>query len=126
MFKDSKAFTSFSVDDVEKAKEFYASTLGLEVSDEMGGLSLRVAGGANVFLYPKSDHAPASFTVLNFPVDNIENAVDELTKRGVRMEIYDRDDFKQDEKGIARDDQGPAIAWFKDPAGNVLAVMEGA
>lgn len=126
MFKDSKAFSSFSVNDVEKAKEFYASTLGLEVSDEMGGLSLRVAGGANVFLYPKSDHAPASFTVLNFPVDNIENAVDELTKRGVRMEIYDRDDFKQDEKGIARDDRGPAIAWFKDPAGNVLAVMEGA
>lgn len=126
MFKDSKAFSSFSVNDVEKAKEFYASTLGLEVSDEMGGLSLRVAGGANVFLYPKSDHAPASFTVLNFPVDNIENAVDELTKRGVLMEIYDRDDFKQDEKGIARDDRGPAIAWFKDPAGNVLAVMEGA
>jgi catechol 2,3-dioxygenase-like lactoylglutathione lyase family enzyme len=126
MFKDAKAFSSFSVDDVGKAKEFYAGTLGLEVSDEMGGLSLRVAGGANVFLYPKSDHAPASFTVLNFPVDNVDNAVDELTKRGVRMEIYDRDDFKQDEKGIARDDRGPAIAWFKDPAGNVLSVMEGA
>jgi hypothetical protein len=87
---------------------------------------LRGAGGANGFLNPKADQAPAPYTALNFPADTGDNAVDELTKRGVRMEIYDRDDFKQDEKGIARDDRGPAIAWFKDPAGNVLSVMEGA
>jgi catechol 2,3-dioxygenase-like lactoylglutathione lyase family enzyme len=126
MFKDSKAFSSFSVDDVEKAKEFYGRTLGLEVSDEMGGLSLHAGGGANIFVYVKSNHVPATFTVLNFPVQNIENAVDELTKRGVRMEIYDQKEIKTDERGIARDDRGPTIAWFKDPAGNVLSLIEGA
>lgn len=125
MFKDTKAFSSFSVDDIGKAKEFYGRTLGLEVSDEMGGLALHVAGGASIFVYVKSNHAPASFTVLNFPVDNIDDAVGELTKRGIRFEIYGQKEIKTDERGIARDDRGPSIAWFKDPAGNVLSVLEG-
>lgn len=123
MFKDTSAFSSFSVDDVQKAKEFYGRTLGLEVSEENAGLSLRLAGGTNVLIYPKPNHVPATFTVLNFQVDNIDEAVDELTKRGVRFEIYDRGDIKQDEKGIFRD-EGPNIAWFTDPAGNVLSVLE--
>lgn len=125
MFKDARVFSSFSVDDVEKAREFYGRTLGLEVSDQMGGLTLRAAGDTNIFVYVKPNHVPATFTVLNFPVDNIDSAVDELTKRGVRFEIYDQDDIKQDQRGIARDDRGPSIAWFKDPAGNVLSVLEG-
>lgn len=123
MFKDTRAFSSFSVDDVQKAKEFYGRTLGLEVSEEDAGLSLHVAGGTNVLVYPKPNHVPATFTILNFPVNDIDNAVDELTKRGVRFEIYDQDDLKTDERGIFRE-VGPNIAWFKDPAGNVLSVLE--
>ena len=124
MFANSKAFSGFSVDDVSAAKTFYGETLGLNVSEEMGGLNLRLAGGANIYAYPKPNHQPATFTILNFPVDDIDAAVDELTKKGVQFERYEG--FEQDEKGIARPagpDQGPPIAWFKDPAGNILAVL---
>src|ERR1700730_6753947 len=124
MFKNTKAFSSFSVDDIQKAKEFYGQTLGLEVSEVEEGLELRIAGGGEVFIYPKPDHTPASFTVLNFPVDNIEQTVDELTKLGVRFEHYDGD-IKTDEKGIHHSaGAGPNIAWFKDPAGNILSVLQ--
>jgi predicted enzyme related to lactoylglutathione lyase len=121
MFKDTKAFSGFSVDTVQKAKEFYGQTLGLEVSEADGLLQLHIAGGRNILIYPKANHTPATFTILNFPVDNIEQAVDDLTKRGVRLEVYFEGD--QDEKGIFRGG-GPPIAWFKDPAGNVLSVLE--
>jgi len=124
MFKNSKAFSGFSSNDIPKAKDFYRKVLGLEVSEEMEGiLSLHVAGGNNVIIYPKTNHAPATFTVLNFPVKNIDEAVDELTKRGVKMEIYDEGDLKTDSKGIFSG-EGPKIAWFKDPAGNILSVLE--
>jgi predicted enzyme related to lactoylglutathione lyase len=126
MFKETKAFSGFSVNDIQKAKAFYGQTLGLEVSEvpEMGGLlNLHIAGGSNILIYPKPNHTPATFTILNFPVDNIEQAVDELTKRGVRFEIYNEADFKTDEKGIFHGG-GPLIAWFKDPAGNILSVLE--
>jgi catechol 2,3-dioxygenase-like lactoylglutathione lyase family enzyme len=123
MFKDTSAFSSFSVDDVQKAKEFYGRTLGLDVSEEYSGLSLRIAGGTNVHVYPKPNHVPATFTVLNFQVDDIDSTVDELTRRGVRFEIYDQDELKTDKKGIFRD-EGPNIAWFTDPAGNILSVLE--
>jgi predicted enzyme related to lactoylglutathione lyase len=122
MFKDARAFSSFSVNDLRSAKQFYGRTLGLEVAETPQGLELHIAGGARVFLYPKPNHTPASFTVLNFPVDNIETAVDELTKRGVRFEKYEGD-LETDEKGIFRG-EGPKIAWFKDPAGNILSVLE--
>jgi predicted enzyme related to lactoylglutathione lyase len=121
MFKDTKAFSGFSVDDVPKAKQFYGQTLGLEVSESNGLLKLHLAGGRNIVVYPKANHIPATFTILNFPVDNIEQAVDDLTSRGVHMEIYS--EGKQDEKGISRG-EGPLIAWFKDPAGNILSVLE--
>jgi catechol 2,3-dioxygenase-like lactoylglutathione lyase family enzyme len=123
MFKNTKAFSGFSVDDLRKAKAFYSQTLGLEVSEMPEGLELRIANGAGVFVYPKSNHTPASFTVLNFPVDDIDQAVNELAKRGVRFEHYDQGDLKTDEKGIARG-PGPNIAWFKDPAGNILSVLQ--
>ncbi len=124
MFRDSQAFSSFSVDDVAKAKEFYGRVLGLRVEEGgMGTLRLHVAGGAEILIYPKGvDHTPASFTILNFPVENAEKAVDELAGRGVRFEQYEGD-LKTDEKGIFRGG-GPVIAWFKDPAGNVLSVIE--
>ena len=125
MFKDTKAFSSFSADDLKKAKEFYGQTLGLEVSETKEGLGLHIAGGGQVFIYPKPNHEPASFTVLNFPVDDIEKAVDELTARGVRFESYEGE-MKTDEKGIFRGasrGEGPDIAWFKDPAGNILSVV---
>ena len=125
MFKDSKAFSGFSVDDGEKAKEFYGNTLGLDVSEDMGILHLHLAGGGEVIAYPKGPaHTPATFTILNFPVADVEKAVDELTSRGVRFEHYDTPDFKTDEKGIARGNDGPTIAWFTDPAGNILSVIE--
>jgi len=125
MLKDSKAFGSFSTNDIPKAKDFYSNVLGLKVTEEMEGiLGLQLAGGGTVMIYPKSNHAPATFTVLNFPVDNIEKAVDELNKRGVKIEVYDTDDIKTDSKGIMRG-EGPNIAWFKDPAGNILSVLEG-
>jgi len=123
MFKDSKAFSGFSVDDLQKAQEFYSQTLGLEVSELNGLLELHLAGGVRVLVYPKPNHNPATFTILNFPVANVEQAVDELTSRGVRFEHYDEDDLKTDEKGIARG-EGPTIAWFRDPAGNILSVLE--
>ena len=124
MLADSAAFSGFAVPDVEAARRFYADTLGLraEVNQEMGGmLTLHLGGGADVLVYPKPDHTPATYTVLNFPVDDIDRAVDEPTAKGVRFERYDG--FDQDEKGIARG-QGPSIAWFTDPAGNVLSVLE--
>ena len=126
MFKDKDAFSSFSVDDLQKAKEFYGQTLGLEVSEvsEMNGLlELHLAGGARVLIYPKPNHTPATFTVLNFVVDDVEQAVDALAGRGVRFEQYDEPNLKTDEKGIARG-EGPTIAWFQDPAGNILSVVE--
>jgi len=120
---DSKAFSGFAVGDIKKAKEFYGRTLELNVSESNGLLTLHLAGGNNVLIYPKPNHTPATFTVLNFPVDDVEHAVDELTKRGVRFEIYDLPDLKTDNKGIMRG-SGPTIAWFKDPAGNILSVIE--
>jgi catechol 2,3-dioxygenase-like lactoylglutathione lyase family enzyme len=125
MFRDTKAFGGFSVDDIVKAREFYAVTLGLDVDDiegMAGVLRLRLGGGGEVLLYEKPGHLPATFTVLNFPVDDVEKAVDELVNRGVTFEVYDG--FGQDDKGISRDPRGPAIAWFADPAGNILAVLE--
>src|SRR6266446_1260205 len=123
MLGDSKAFSGFSANDIEKAKEFYGRTLGLKVSESNGLLMLHLAGGNNVLIYPKPNHTPATFTVLNFPVDDVDRAVDELTKRGVRFEIYDLPDIKTDKKGIMRGN-GPTIAWFRDPAGNILSVIE--
>lgn len=124
MFKDSKAFSGFSVNDIQKAREFYAQTLGLEVSElkEEGHIELHIAGGTKILMYPKPNHTPATFTILNFPVDNIDEAVDKLTERGVGFEKYEGD-LKTDEKGIFRG-EGPLIAWFKDPAGNILSVIE--
>ncbi len=124
MFKDSQAFSGFSVDDTDAARAFYGDTLGLEVSvvdEEMGLLSIGLGTGGSVLVYGKPDHRPASFTILNFPVADVEAAVDELVGRGVAFEKYDG--FDQDEKGIARG-PGPLIAWFRDPAGNILSVLE--
>jgi catechol 2,3-dioxygenase-like lactoylglutathione lyase family enzyme len=120
MFENTKAFSGFSVNDIAKAKQFYADTLGLRVSEENGMLTLHIAGDRPTLVYPKGeDHTPATFTILNFPVDDIEKAVDELVERGVSFEHYEF----VDEKGINRQG-GPLIAWFKDPAGNVLSVLE--
>ncbi len=124
MFKDTKAFSGFSVDDVAKAKAFYGDTLGLDVTEANGMLTLHLAGGADVLVYPKgSQHTPASYTMLNFPVADVDKAVDELTAKGVQFEHYDYPDLKTDAKGIARGG-GPTIAWFKDPAGNILSVLD--
>jgi catechol 2,3-dioxygenase-like lactoylglutathione lyase family enzyme len=126
LFRQSAAFSSFSVNDLNKAQEFYGSTLGLETTKTPEGLMLRIAGGSPIFIYPKSNHTPASFTILNFPVDDIDEAVDELTKRGINFESYN-EPMKTDEKGIHRGEstgQGPNVAWFKDPAGNFLSVLE--
>ena len=123
MLEKSKAFSGFSVDDPQRAKGFYSRTLGLEVSESHGLLTLHLAGGTTVLIYPKSNHVPATFTILNFPVDSVDQAVDELTKRDVRFEIYNEPNFKTDERGIFRGG-GPVIAWFKDPAGNILSVLE--
>lgn len=122
MFEKTKAFSGFSVDDIPKAKQFYAETLGLEVSEANGMLTLHLAGGNGVLVYPKGDaHTPASFTILNFPVDDIDAAVDELARRGVEFLRYPG--MEADEKGVHRND-GPPIAWFTDPAGNVLSVLQ--
>jgi len=123
VFKNGKVFSGFSVNGLQTAKEFYSKTLSFDVSEMDGFLNLHIGNDAKVLIYPKSNHIPATFTVLNLPVDNIEQAVDELTRRGVRFEIYNEADLKTDEKGICRDD-GPNIAWFKDPAGNILSVLE--
>jgi len=123
MLRDGNAFSGFSANDIPKTKEFYGSTLGLKVSESNGLLTLHLAGGNNVIIYPKPNHTPATFTVLNFPVEDVDQAVDELSKHGVRFENYDLPDIKTDKKGIMRGN-GPTIAWFKDPAGNILSVLE--
>jgi catechol 2,3-dioxygenase-like lactoylglutathione lyase family enzyme len=122
MLKESKAFSTYSVDDIPRAEQFYGQTLGLDVADEMDGLVLHLAGGNDVFLYPKDNHEPATFTVLNFPASDVDEAVDRLTEAGVRFEQYEGE-LQTDEKGVFRG-EGPTIAWFKDPAGNVLSVIE--
>jgi len=119
MFENTKAFSGFSVDDIPAAKKFYGETLGLRVSEENGMLSLHLAGDRETLVYPKPDHTPATFTILNFPVDDIDKAVDELTARGVALEKYPG----SDDKGIFRE-MGPLIAWFRDPAGNILSVLQ--
>jgi catechol 2,3-dioxygenase-like lactoylglutathione lyase family enzyme len=119
MFGDVHAFSSFSVNDLAAAKQFYGDTLGLKIDEQPEGLGLQLANGGRVFLYPKEDHVPATFTVLNFPVDDIEAAVEELARSGVSFESYP----DTDEKGINRG-MGPDIAWFKDPAGNFLSVLK--
>ncbi len=125
MFKPTKAFSSFSVSDIQKAKEFYSQTLGLEVTESKEGLNLHLAGGQEVFVYPKPNHAPATFTVLNFKVTSIDEAVDDLITKGILFEKYEEEYMKTDEKGIVRGNEyGPSIAWFKDPAGNFLSVIE--
>jgi predicted enzyme related to lactoylglutathione lyase len=123
MLKNSPAFSGFSVDNLAKAKEFYNQTLGLDVEEDEMGLTLNIAGSNNVFVYAKEDHTPATYTVLNFPVDDIDSAVEELSSKGVSFEQYDG---MTDDKGIARGvaaNIGPDIAWFKDPAGNILSVL---
>ena len=121
MFTDTKAFSSFAVPDIDAARSFYSDTLGLKVTDgDMGELGLELEGDRTILVYPKPDHEPANYTILNFPVEDVDAAVDELTARGVELERYDG--FDQDERGIVRG-EGPDIAWFKDPAGNVLAVL---
>jgi catechol 2,3-dioxygenase-like lactoylglutathione lyase family enzyme len=125
MFKDTKAFSSFSTDDLEAAKRFYGETLGLDVVEAPEGLELHIAGSTPVFVYPSTSYTAPKHTVLNFPVDDIEAAVDELAARGVTMEQYDMGEITTDERGIFRGDEGPrAIAWFKDPAGHVLSVLQ--
>jgi len=122
LFKEAESFSSFSVNDLQKAKDFYGQTLGLDISETPEGLELHT-GSNTIFLYPKPNHTPASFTVLNFSVADIEEAVDELTGLGVSLEHYNLPDIKTDERGICRG-PGPQIAWFKDPAGNILSVLE--
>lgn len=122
LLRDSHAFSGFSSNDIAKAKAFYTETLGLEVTEENGLLTLHLAGGGQVIIYPKPNHEPATFTVLNFPVENVEQVVDRLASAGVKFERYPGL-MTQDEKGINRGDGGPQIAWFKDPAGNILAVL---
>ncbi|HEY3010248.1 MAG TPA: VOC family protein [Micromonosporaceae bacterium] len=126
MLRDSKAFSGFSVDDLQKAKAFYGETLGLPLSEENGLLTLHLSGDTNVLVYPKENHVPATYTVLNFPVDDIDKAVDDLVARGVTFQRYEG--FGQDERGIAHGfggGQGPDMAWFTDPAGNILSVLHG-
>jgi catechol 2,3-dioxygenase-like lactoylglutathione lyase family enzyme len=125
MFRDTNAFSSFSTDDLQKAKQFYGETLGLHVVETPEGLELHISGSTPVFVYPSSNYTAPKHTVLNFLVEDIEAAVEELNRRGVRMEQYDMPDIKTDEKGIFRGDSGPrAIAWFKDPADHVLSVLQ--
>jgi catechol 2,3-dioxygenase-like lactoylglutathione lyase family enzyme len=123
MLDAKKALSSFSVNDIQKAKDFYGKTLGLELSS--GPEGTLVLSEAKTLIYPKPNHQPATFTVLNFPVDNVEKAVDELSNRGVRFEVYNEPNVKTDARGISRG-KGPTIAWFKDPAGNILSVLEAA
>ena len=121
MFENTKAFSGFSVDDVARAQQFFGETLGLKVTEANGLLTLHIAGDRPTIVYPKPDHIPAAFTILNFPVDDIDAAVDALAQRGVEFERYDG--MEQDEKGVMRAG-GPYIAWFKDPAGNILSVLQ--
>jgi catechol 2,3-dioxygenase-like lactoylglutathione lyase family enzyme len=123
MFTPVHAFSGFSVDDIDKARSFYSEKLGLTVTDDdMGFIRIVLPGGADVLAYPKPDHTPASFTILNFVVSNVDTAVDALNEKGVQTKIYDNEDLPTDDKGIMRDN-GPTIAWFRDPAGNVLSVI---
>jgi catechol 2,3-dioxygenase-like lactoylglutathione lyase family enzyme len=121
MFENTRAFSGFAVDDLEAAKKFYGETLGVKVSEHYGLLTLHLAGGRDTLAYPKPDHTPASYTILNFQVDDIDAAVDELVSRGVELQKYEG--MGQDAKGINRAG-GPYIAWFKDPAGNILSVLQ--
>ena len=123
MLMASKAFSGFSTDNIDRAREFYGRTLGLEVSEAHGMLNLHLGSGADVLIYPKPNHTPASFTVLNFPVADVDAMVDKLAARGVRFEIYDGPGIKTDARGVARGN-GPTIAWFKDPAGNILSMLD--
>jgi len=125
LFKKNSAFGSFSVNDLEKAREFYSKTLELNVTkdNEMGLLDIHIADNYDIMVYPKPDHTPATFTILNFHVDNIDKSVDELSAKGIKFEHYEFGEIKTDEKGIMRGN-GPNIAWFKDPAGNILSVIE--
>ena len=122
MLENSKAISGFAVDDIDKAKQFYGEALGVGVSEEGDLLRLHLGGGTEVIVYPKPDYTPATYTILNFPVDDIAKAVDDLVARGIVFERYPG--FDQDDKGIARETPGPAIAWFKDPAGNILSVLQ--
>ncbi|HTE21927.1 MAG TPA: VOC family protein [Candidatus Limnocylindria bacterium] len=125
MFEESQAFSGFSVNNQATAKDFYSRILGLAVEEDTMGLTLKISGGSNIFVYPKEDHTPASFTIINFPVDDINKAVEQLKSKGVELEHYEG--MYQDEDGIARGiaaNQGPDIAWFKDPAGNILSVLQ--
>jgi predicted enzyme related to lactoylglutathione lyase len=127
MLGKSQAFSSFAVRDLDATRKFYAQTLGVDVGEVPGMkglLQLNLKGGVKVFVYPKPDHTPATFTVLNFPVENVERTVDALVERGVRFEIYKDGPVKTDAKGIASGGEGPRIAWFKDPSGNILSVLE--
>ena len=125
MLKQSKAFSSFSVNDIEKAKKFYHDILGLDVVDNpMGIIELHLENGNKIILYPKADHLPATFTVLNFPVNDLEATVDTLIEKGISFEQYEGE-IKTDKKGIFKSEgNGPNIAWFKDPSGNILSVMK--
>lgn len=125
-FTAENAFSGFSVDDIDAAREFYGTTLGLDVeANAMGFLELRLPSGCSILVYPKPNHTPASFTILNFPVADVDAAVDELIARGVQTKIYPDDELASDSRGIVRGNgRGPDIAWFRDPAGNVLAVMQ--
>jgi len=122
VFAETKAFSGFAVPDLEEARAFYEGTLGLRVSLEHDLLTLHLAGDRDTLVYPKPDHTPATYTILNFPVDDVEAAVDELRKRGVRFEQYEG--IEQDERGVSLDPNGPRIAWFTDPAGNIMSVLE--
>ena len=124
MFRETQAFSGFAVPDIAAAKEFYGGTLGLEVSEDNGLLTLHIAGGRPVMVYPKPDHEPATYTILNFPVPDVEAAVDDLTAKGVTFERYEGTPAETDAKGVFRGG-GPLIAWFTDPAGNVMSVIEG-
>lgn len=124
MLKNSKAFSGFSVKDIDEAAKFYGETLGLDVEVNDMGMTINIAGGNHLFVYPKEDHEPATFTILNFPVDDIDKAADELIAKGIVFEKYDG--FGQDERGVAHaksPKDGPSIAWFKDPSGNILSIL---
>ena len=123
MLGTAKAFSGFSVDDIPAAQEFYGTTLGLPVTEQNGMLDVTLGSGAHVLIYPKPDHEPASYTILNFPVADVEATVDRLAAQGVAFEHYDDPELKTDEKGIMRGN-GPTIAWFRDPAGNILSVLD--
>jgi catechol 2,3-dioxygenase-like lactoylglutathione lyase family enzyme len=124
LLRNSHAFSSFAVDDLKKARSFYGETLGMKAAEKPMGLELTTGEGFRIFVYEKKNHSPATFTILNFPVANVEQAVARLRSRGVRFEVFDEGEIKTDRNGIARGNGGPTIAWFKDPAGNFLSVVE--